>query len=232
MGNDDQLHPNYMGEIVHELKSPLAAVKQFMDMITQSGSLNDVQAAFVQRTYRKLDYMFDLVDEVLDAAWLEAGTGLTLEPVDLNDLAKRCTEQLSNYAQRQDVQLVLDLPPDMCTIKVDGQRIESAVSNLINNAIKYSPNGGTVHIAVEMEDEMAVVSVEDEGLGISPEHLPFIFDHFYRARTPDTRRIDGSGLGLAIVKAVIEKHGGEIFVESVPGQGSRFWFTLPVDCVE
>lgn len=223
---------NLMGEIVHELKSPLATVKQFVDMIAESGSLNEMQTAYVQRTYRKLDYMFSLVDEVLDAAWLESGTALTLEPVDLNDLARHAAESQMYFAQHQGVELTLDLLPEACPIKGDGQRLESAITNLISNAIKYSPNGGPVHVSIRMDGQTAIVSVEDKGLGIAPEHQPFIFDHFYRARTPETRRIEGSGLGLAIVKAVVEKHNGEIFVESVPGQGTRIWFTLPADCFE
>jgi signal transduction histidine kinase len=113
-------------------------------------------------------------------------------------------------------------------IQGDERRLQSAISNLVSNAIKYSPNGGPVYVTVVPNEKTVTLRVEDHGIGIAPEHLSYLFQRFYRVHTPETSRIEGTGLGLAIVKAIVEKHGGEVFVQSAPGEGSVFGFRLPL----
>ena len=172
--------------------------------------------------------MLSQVHEILDMSWLETGGELTLCQTDLNRLVRHVASLLEGYARNSGVEFILDLPPEGCTVEGDERRLQSAIGNLIGNAIKYSPNGGPVHISVETDTTSAIFRVADHGVGIPAEHIPRLFQRFYRVRVPETRRIEGSGLGLAIVKAIVEKHKGEIFVQSEPGEGSVFGFTLPL----
>jgi two-component system phosphate regulon sensor histidine kinase PhoR len=220
--------PDLMREVVHELKIPIASAKSFIDLTGASGRLNKKQAAFAQRAQLSLAAMLNLVHELLDIAWLESDGELQDESTDLTTLVRHVATQLEGYAQYRNVEITLDLPPDGCVIQGDERRLQSAISNLVSNAIKYSPNGGPVYVVVVPNEKAVTLRVEDHGIGIAPEHLPYLFQRFYRIRTPETRRIEGTGLGLAIVKAIVEKHSGEVFVESTPGEGSVFGFRLPL----
>jgi signal transduction histidine kinase len=113
-------------------------------------------------------------------------------------------------------------------VEVNELQLRQAVRNLVTNAIKYTPDGGTITLSIEQETNMAKVKIQDTGYGIPADDLPFIFDRFYRVKNQETRDIDGNGLGLAIVKSIVERHGGQIQVESKPGIGSCFIFTLPL----
>jgi two-component system phosphate regulon sensor histidine kinase PhoR len=213
-------------EIGHELRSPIAGAKGSLDVVGAAGTLNEQQAKFMQRAQLNLDHLLGLVDEMLDMTWLEAGGTLKLCEIDLGRLAQRAAARLEGYAHFQEVQMVLELPEE-CLVRGDARRLESAIGNLIHNAIKYSPDGGQVQVSALVDGQTATVRVADQGLGIAAEYLPHIFERFYRVHTPATDQIGGSGLGLTIVKAVVEKHGGTIAVNSLPGEGSVFEFSLP-----
>ena len=213
---------NLMRDIVHDLKIPIASAKGFVDLVGAAGDLNDKQAEFAQRALGSLDTMLTRVHELLDMAWLETGGELAVVPTDLVDLVRQTVTDLEPFARRQRVQLNLDLP-ERCPIQADERRLMSAINNLISNAVKYSPEGGPVDISVRRRHDDVIVRVEDNGLGIEPEHLPHIFQRFYRIHTPRTQRIEGTGLGLEIAQAII-KHGGDIHVQSQPNAGSVFWF--------
>lgn len=217
-----------MREIVHDLKVRIASAKGFIDLIEAAGEINEQQHKFAQRAHRSLISMLSQVHEILDMSWLDSGGTLELVPTDLNELARRAVMHLEGYAQISGVEITFKLPPDGCPINGDERRLSSAISNLVSNAIKYSPDGGPVKISIRRKKRSVTLTVQDKGLGIPEDALPHIFQRFYRVRTPATRRIEGSGLGLAIVKAIVEKHGGEVFVRSVEGKGSTFGFTLPL----
>jgi signal transduction histidine kinase len=217
---------NLMGEVVHTLKTPISSGKHFIEFIGQFGPMNERQMEYATRAQHSLDYMLDIVHELLDIAWLESGRDPKSVTVNLCDLMRRATSQFESQALRQQTKIQMELP-ESCFVSGDERRLESAVGNLISNAIKYSPNGGQIVISLKTNGDKATFHVKDQGLGVPQEHLAHIFERFYRVRTNETRRIEGSGLGLAIVKAVIERHGGQVFVESTQGQGSTFGFTLP-----
>ncbi|MBN1681441.1 MAG: PAS domain-containing sensor histidine kinase [Anaerolineae bacterium] len=217
---------NMIADIVHDLKSPISSTKGFIELIEAAGSLSDRQATFAQRAQSSLEYMLSLVHELLDMAWLESGASLDISHVDLNDLVRHTASQFEDYARRQGVEFELVLPPDGCQVEADDRRLLGVIGNLVSNAIKYSPDGGIVRMSVSVKDHAVTCSIADQGLGISQDYLPHIFERFYRVHTPETRRIEGSGLGLAIVEAVIKKHGGSVFVDSTPGEGSVFGFSL------
>jgi two-component system phosphate regulon sensor histidine kinase PhoR len=216
-----------IADTIHSLKSPLAAAKLSLDLVFELGNLSDQHIDFLQRTYRKLAYMSTLVNNLLELIRLESNADLELAEIDLNDLVCRTVDQFRPDAEAQGIHFELALPPNGYSIRADYNRIERVVGDLISNAIKYSPHGGCVRAVVEGEDGTVTVRIEDEGLGIASEHLPHLFDRFYRVHTRETHRIEGSGLGLAIVKAAVERHGGTVFVDSIPGEGSVFGFTLP-----
>ncbi len=219
--------PTLMRELVHELKTPVATAISQIDVIKAFG-LNARQADFADRARYNLMTAATMINELLDMAWLESGSELQIDSVDLNRLIEQTTDQFRDFARQQGVEFELDLPPEAVVIQGDERGLHSAIGNLLSNAIKYSPDGGSVRISAQTAGNTLTIEVQDGGLGIAPEHMPNLFDAFYRVRTPETTHIKGSGLGLPIVKAVIEKHGGQVFVESKPGQGSVFGFTLPV----
>jgi len=219
--------PTLMRELVHELKTPVATAISQIDVIKALG-VSDRQSDFADRARINLMTAATMINELLDMAWLESGSELQIDSVNLNHLIQQTTEQFQDFARQQGIDFALDLPPDIIVIQGDERGLHSAVSNLLSNAIKYSPDGGHVYVSARIEGHSLTVSVQDEGLGIAEEHHAQLFDPFYRVRTPETTHIKGSGLGLPIVKAVIEKHGGQVFVESEPGQGSVFGFTMPL----
>lgn len=215
-----------MREIVHDLKVRIASAKGFLDLVDATGDLNEKQQGFVQRAHLSLTSMLSQVHEILDMTWLEGGGELSLCMTDLNKLVRHAVEYLEGYARYSGVEITLDLPPEGCTVEGDERRLQSAIGNLVSNAVKYSPKGGLVRVSIDTGNNAATLRVEDHGVGIPPEHLTRLFQRFYRVRTAETRRIEGSGLGLAIVKEIVEKHGGNVFVESTLGQGSTFGFSL------
>jgi signal transduction histidine kinase len=225
-GDTEAVDP--MREIVHDLKVRIAATKGFLDLVDAAGELSDKQQKFMQRAHLSLTSMLSQVNEILDMSWLEAGGALDPCLTDLNKLVQRAVKDLEGFAQHSGVTITLDLPPEGCTVNGDERRLTSAIGNLVGNAIKYSPQGGPVHVSITTHNQTATFRVHDHGIGIPAEHLPRLYQRFYRVRTPETRRIEGSGLGLAIVKEIIQKHDGQVFVESVPAEGSTFGFTLPL----
>ena len=216
-----------MREIVHDLKVRIASAKGFIDLVEAAGELSDKQQTFAQRAHLSLISMLSQVHEILDMTWLNSGGKLELVATDFNNLVKNAVMHLEGYATHHGNKITLDLPPEGCPIQGDERRLGSAISNLVGNAIKYSPEGGPVVVRLVCEKQSVIFSVQDNGLGIAEDFLPELFKQGSRVRTSKTSRIEGSGLGLAIVKAIVELHGGTVFVESVEGEGSTFGFTLP-----
>ncbi len=227
--NEAAAIPELMREIIHDLKNPLAAVKSFIDLIRAAGPLTDRQDTFAQRAQLSLMSTLNMIDELLDTAWMESNGALRVIEVNFSNLVRHAVSQLDGYAQYRGIQLTVTVPPQDYVLVGDERRLLSAIMNLVSNAIKYSPNGGPVNITLSDNGDHVLVRVEDHGLGIAEEHLPRLFQRFYRVQTPETRRIDGTGLGLAIVKTIVEKHGGHVSVESIEGKGSVFGFSLPRD---
>lgn len=215
-------------ESVHDMKNRITSIKGSVDLINEIGNLNMFQNDAVKRALHGLETAYGQATELMDMVWLASGDELNLCEVDLNELARRVVTQRKSYAQLQNVELKLELAHDVCNIEGDARRLEGAINNLIGNAIKYSPDGGPVSLGVYSENGSAYVRVQDWGIGIDPEHLPHVFDRFYRVRSPETRGIEGTGLGLSIVKEVVAKHGGSVSVTSALGEGSTFEVSLPL----
>lgn len=224
----DDLKNTFISVISHELKTPVALIKGY------AGTLRREDARWDARTVRdsaaiieeEADRLTQLIDNLLDASRLQAGAlKLNLSDVALDQLAQHIVEKFSVEAAQHPI--TLNFPPDYPTVPADATRLEQVLSNLINNAMKYSPAGTAITIGGQITPREVIVTVTDRGIGIPLEEQSRIFERFYRVDDALTRRTQGSGLGLYLAKAVIDAHRGRIWVKSVPGQGSTFAFALP-----
>lgn len=214
-------------EVAHDLNMPITAMMGFLQLIEQAGPLTDLQQKYLHKVESNLDNMQQLVSMLLDIAWLDANRVPDLSECDLGQVLHAAAELLEEVAAKRDITIEIDLPPELGVVMVEAHRVRQAVNNLLNNAIKYNRDGGTVWITAKAEPDRVQVSIRDSGLGIPVEDLPHLFDPFYRAKNSRSSNIEGTGLGLAIVKGVIEKHRGQIWVESASNEGSTFHFVLP-----
>jgi len=224
----DELKNTFISIISHELKTPVALIKGY------AGTLRREDAHWDPQTVREsamiiedeADRLTQLIDNLLDASRLQAG-GLKLNRSDvaIDAVAKRLVELFRTQTTQHP--FTADFPPSFPSVQADPARIEQLLSNLIGNAIKYSPNGGSVRVSGRVTPDAVEITVSDEGIGIPVEEQPRIFERFYRADDALSRRTQGSGLGLYIAKAIVEAHGGHIEVSSTPGRGTAFSFRLP-----
>jgi two-component system phosphate regulon sensor histidine kinase PhoR len=224
----ERVKNEFIATASHDLKSPITAVLGYGELLAKTGSLNSRQAEFADRMRRAAMQMQDLVTNLLELARIDLGVELKREPCDVLDLLTGATDELRVQAEMKGQALAFLPPPGRLRIEGDVPRLRQAIHNLIGNAVKYTPPGGQITVAAEAAGPFARLTVCDNGPGIPPADLPHIFDKFYRAQTEATKDVEGSGLGLAIVKAIVEQHGGQVAVESVPGEGSCFSLTLPL----
>ena len=197
-------------------------------MLKEVGPLNAQQRQFVGRIKVATANMNQLSIDLLDLGKIEAGLEMEMMPCDLKDIIDLVVTGLKGWAERKVIELRVGLPENVPTVQGNSKRLCQVLTNLVDNALKYTPSGGTVTIRVVVENGSVTVCVEDTGVGIGLDHLRHVFEKFYRVETEETRDVVGTGLGLAIAKSIIEVHGGRIWAESEPGAGSAFSFTLPV----
>ncbi len=224
----EELKSTFISVISHELKTPVSLIKGY------AGTLRREDAQWDEETIREslaiieeeADRLDRLITNLLNASRIQAG-GLRLEwsDVDLPRLAQKVVDRLCVQTDAHDFQIAF--PPDFPTIQGDYERLEEVLNNLISNAIKYSPEGGTVWVGGWATPDQVTVYVADQGIGIPAREQANLFQRFYRVDSSLRRRTQGAGLGLFLSRAIIEAHGGRIWVESEEGQGARFMFTLP-----
>jgi two-component system phosphate regulon sensor histidine kinase PhoR len=227
----DEMKTSFVNLVSHELRSPLGAVKLQLSVIRDgvAGELNEKQEHLISRAQLKLEGLLSLINDLLDVAKMEAGQRhLEQTPLHLEEVLAEVVELLKTKAQDQKIVLVLSVPPDLPAIPADRRGMEEIFTNLVSNAINYSPDGGEVKICAQPRGPYLEVLVSDQGVGIAPEDIDKIFTKFYRAKDSKTRHIVGTGLGLAIVQAMVEAHHGNIEVESQPGVGTTFKILLPI----
>ncbi len=225
----ESMRRRLIGDVSHELRTPLTAIKGSMEGL-MDGVLPATQETF-QQIYSEADRLNRLVDDLQELSRVEAHAyELDLRPVDVSALMQTVTKRLSPQAESKRVLLELDLAPDLPRVLADEDRAVQVLTNLTGNALQYTPENGRVTIAARRVNTEVQISVRDTGIGISPEHLPHVFDRFYRVDKSRSRRLGGgSGIGLTIARALVEAHGGRLWAESAgEGQGSTFTFNLPV----
>ena len=222
----DQMKRDFVTAFTHDLRTPLATVKGYIELVRMDGPVTSRQAEDLDGITRAANLMKSLIEDLLELSRLEQLEELKREPVDLEDVVQLSIGTLSPMAMSKDVDLVLSNCQGDVVVEGNSVLLSRAVGNLLDNAIKYTPSGGTVRIRLEQNNGQAIVSVIDHGPGIRATDLPRVFEKFYRARV-ELDEIPGTGLGLSIVKTIIEQHGGQIWAESAVDTGSVFTMALP-----
>jgi signal transduction histidine kinase len=221
----DRLRTNFVSDVSHELRTPLTAIKGFVETL-QDGAADDpaVRDRFLNTIAAETERLTRLTNDLLLLTRADVGRlDLHLAPTDLVACVRRAVAQLDGCAREKQIEIATDLPDNPVSVRSDADRIHQVLVNLLDNAIKFTPPKGCVVVSVDDQK----VTVADTGPGIPADEIPHIFERFYRGDRSRARRgSDGSGLGLAIAKAIVEAHGGQIWVTSEPGQGAAFHFTL------
>jgi PAS domain S-box-containing protein len=223
----DELKSEFVATVSHDLRVPLTFMRGYATMLPMVGQLNPKQGEFASKIVVGIEQMSELIEDLLDMNRIEAGVGLAREACTADELVTSAVTPLRNNAANKNITLTTDLAPALPALSGDRTLLRQAISNLVDNAIKYTPSGGRVRVFTEQRDGSVIVGVQDNGIGIAPTDQLRLFEKFFRVKQRDTMGIKGSGLGLAIVKSIVERHGGRIWVESRLGQGSTFYVALP-----
>jgi two-component system phosphate regulon sensor histidine kinase PhoR len=224
----ESVRREFVANVSHELRTPLASIRAMVETL-EAGAIEDDDLAneYLRRIVGEVDRLAALVDDLLDLGRLESGrVHHHMEPLDPRDLLTRAAERLRPQTERARLKMVIDVPAGLPDVLADRARIEQVMLNLVHNAIKFTPPGGSITVRAHSEADMLVTEVIDTGAGIPEEEQGRLFERFYKA--DKARRSEGTGLGLAIAKHIVQSHGGMIHVESVPGHGATFSFTLPL----
>jgi signal transduction histidine kinase len=219
---------DFLADVSHELRTPLAALRTFNQLLMEGAADDpDARGEFLESSAGQIDRLDWLAQNLLELSKLDSGLVLLdLRPEDLRSAVESATHQYDAQAKRRGVTVELTLPPTPIRIRHDPSRIGQVVANLVGNAVKFTPRGGTVHVSVAATSDGARIDVADTGVGIDPAELPHIFERFYRGSRANEARGAGSGLGLAIVRSIVDIHGGTITVESGTGTGTGSLFTI------
>jgi two-component system phosphate regulon sensor histidine kinase PhoR len=227
-----QMKTDFVSNVSHELRTPLSSIKAYVEMLIDGEASDDkTRREFYDIIAGESDRLSRLIDNILNISRIESGVvRVVREPISLTEVAKQVLDVLLPQARLKDIKLVDRLAPVYHQVEADKDMIYQAVLNLGGNALKYTPQGGTVTLSASVDERrgVALVEVSDTGVGISPEDLPHIFDKFYRVQS-HTKMAKGTGLGLTLVKHIVETvHDGKLSVTSETGKGSTFSFELPI----
>jgi GAF domain-containing protein/anti-sigma regulatory factor (Ser/Thr protein kinase) len=224
----DRLKDEMMQNISHELRTPLTFVKGYVELLLteEAGSLTEEQKEFLKIVIEKTDGATRLVSDIIFLQQADQASGKR-SPVSLPRLARRALRGCAATAEKANLTLVTNFPDDLPPVAGDEGRLLQVLDNLLSNAIKFSPDGGQIVVTLEDAGQVLRASISDQGIGIPKEQQERVFERFYQIDGSTRRRYGGAGLGLAIVKRIVESHGGQVWVESEPGKGSRFCFTIP-----
>ena len=222
-----RMQDEFISTISHELRTPLGFIKGYVTTLMREDTTwdDDKRAEFLSIIDDESDRLRELIDNLLDSSRLESGSlSMTLEPARLGPIIHGAAQRIQNA--NPDIQVAVDFPDDLPIQRIDSTRIAQVIDNFINNAQKYAP-GAPLTLRATIKEDHVLIEVIDKGPGIDAEHAPHLFERFYRVPQQTSQR--GTGLGLYICRKIIEAHSGEIGVKSEIGQGSNFYFTLPLN---
>jgi PAS domain S-box-containing protein len=222
----------FLSTVSHDMRSPLTFMKGYLDMLGMIGDLNEKQQEFADKIAVGVVQMSDMVEKILEAGKLDPVTGnyeLSREPSDVHEIVQKMRVGLAEPAKKKSLDVVYNVSDDIPVLNVDRAMLSSAFTNLVENAVKYTPEGGTVKVSVFVNSDELIFKVADNGYGIKPEDQEKLFQRNVRIRRKEWKRIKGSGLGLFIVKNVAQRHGGDAWVESEVGEGSTFYLSIPLE---
>lgn len=223
----ERLKDELVSTVSHELRTPLTSLRGFAELMLKRDFPSEKQREFLGIIHRESLRLTELINDFLDLQRIESGRqkydfeARELEPL-LRETLSVFNQELGRHSLR------LNVSPSLPLVHVDAARLQQVMTNLLSNALKFSPQGGQITVGARLEGEVVKVWVTDQGVGIPPEAIPNLFHQFFRVDNQDTRSIGGTGLGLALVKEIVKTHGGRIWVESTVGIGSTFFFTLPI----
>jgi PAS domain S-box-containing protein len=221
----------FLANMSHELRTPLNAIVGFSQVLKEKlfGQVNEKQDEYLDDILSSSNHLLELINDILDLSKVEAGqVELERRLFSLREALERGVVMVRERALKNGVELSLELDPQVDLLEGDERRIQQVVFNLLSNAVKFTPSGGRVDVSTAKEDGEVRIAVRDTGPGISPDDQARIFEEFQQARHTNGERPEGTGLGLALSRSLVELHGGRIWVESEPGKGSTFTFTIPV----
>jgi len=228
----DELKSEFVSNVSHELRSPLSIIKSYVETLLDQVDPSDhqTQREFLTVVNNETDRLTALVSDLLDISRIESGKfEMELSPVALTDIIQGVLRDLGDKSSRH--KIVVDIPSHLPDISADADKMIQVFLNLLDNAIKFSPDGGEISIKVEINGKMVKCDISDQGIGIAKEYMPRIFEKFYRVDNSDVYEISGTGLGLSIIKHIIESHGGKISVRSKLRKGSTFTMLLTFERV-
>ncbi len=226
----DKMKSDFFSTMSHELRTPLTSIKEGTSLLLEGvgGETSDKQKKLLKIIAAESHRLIDLVNASLDLSKIEAGMmTFNFGPADIYPLIQKAVTEIRPWAMAKGIRVEVPNPPPPFLVPMDAERILQALRNLIGNAIKFTPDGGQVTVSLRQEEKKLLVAVKDTGIGISKENLTNIFDKYRQGSLKNPDVIKGTGLGLAIVKHIVTAHGGNVWAESEPGQGSSFIFSLP-----
>lgn len=225
----DTMKTEFVNTVSHDLRSPLTLMRGYATMLEMVGQLNEQQKGYTLKMISGVENMTRLVNNLLDLGRIDVGVGLRLETVPLQDIIEHVTTTLQMQASQKNIELKLELPQHTSPlIQADQALLQQAIYNLVENALKYTPDGGQVTVRLKIQGDSILFSVQDTGIGVSAVDQARLFEKFYRGTQREAREQKGSGLGLAIVKSIAERHGGKVWLESELGKGSTFFLQVPL----
>ena len=224
----DSVRRDFVANVSHELKTPIGALSLLADSLSADAA-PEVVARLSGRMQIEIQRVADTIDDLLTLAMLEDERGRPDEHVDIGAVVAAASDRISESAEQRDIEVIVSTGQDISPIRGARRQLESAVFNLLDNAVKFSEPGGRVDIDLETDDQSLSVSVTDEGIGIPAAERSRIFERFYRVDRARSRNTGGTGLGLSIVRHVALNHGGDVSVTSREGYGARFTITLPLN---
>jgi PAS domain S-box-containing protein len=225
----DEMKSQLLSTVSHELRTPLASIKGFATTLLREDVEweEETRREFLSIIDEESDRLTELIGNLLDMSRIEAGTlRVEPEPTDLGPIIQETAAAFQMMTRGHQIEVLL--APALPLVMADPRRARQILRNLVENAIKYSPQGGPITISASADASSVQTSVADQGIGIESPHTDSVFDRFYQVDSASTRRVGGSGLGLSICKAIVEAHNGTIWVESQSGSGSTFYFTFPL----
>ena len=225
----EQIKSDFVANVSHELRSPLAAIQKNLSVILDesAGKINSDQKEFLSLARENLSRLHRLINDLLDLSKIESGKmELKKDRVDMRDLVRKAVMSFSGWFAEKRIASEVEAPPESVEVNADADRISQVLHNLLSNALKYTPVGGKIRVALKA-GERVEVSVADSGVGIAQKDLGRIFKRFEQVGSAQTAGVAGTGLGLPLARELVEKHGGSLTVASEEGKGSVFTFSLP-----
>lgn len=227
----NQAKTEFISFVAHELRTPMTSIRGYAEMLLKGmfGELSPQQEQFIRTISNNVNRMQIQVSDLQDVSRIETGhLRLEVRPIVLQDVITEALQSTQGQVEARSQQLTLMIPDTLPLVHADPARLTQVLINLLSNAYKYTPEGGSIDVRAWLQDEYVNCAVSDKGIGMSPEDLEKLFTKFFRSENPDVRDMPGTGLGLCITKSLVELQGGEMKVESQLGEGTTFTFTIPV----